>query len=428
MDSGRKTHEVFRKGLGGRMVLAAMLLLGLVALGCQNATEPQRPQPPTDKASGQLAQKPTRSAESAQEKTVALAQGKLSDSADATSSAPGEAGPGPTSGKTEPQAALPPEDLLGKTPPGQEKQKVSPSSQEPIPSTPPDSKTMTSKQTPEEEESAFDPKEIQRRRKMIEEEMARQEAEWREKQKKRIAELGPPLLENADKLIRLHPVFPVWTDPQQKRVVMVGEVCKRQGPLEMFACLRRTKEHESIVVVDTTARIVHAGLLAVGAQNGRPVQYDPVYRPATGDEIEVTVVWKDKEGRQHTARAQEWVRHIGSKKAMEHPWVFAGSVFSKSEETGEISYMADGGDFICVSNFGTAMLDLPVASSNLNAELEFEAFTERIPPEGTPVTLILTPKKKTVGPGPSAKPSEPSPKAPEPKAQPHGSSPEKPAS
>lgn len=268
----------------------------------------------------------------------------------------------------------------------------------------------------QEEESAFDPKEIERRRKMIEEEMARQEAEWREKQKKRIAELGPPLVENADKLIRLHPVFPVWADRENKRIVMVGEVCKRQGLLEMFACLRRTKEHESIVVVDTTAQIVHAGLLAVGAQTGRPVQYQPTYRPASGDEIEVTVSWKDKDGKLQTARAQDWVRHAGTKKPMEHPWVFAGSVFAKSEETGQVSYMADGGDFICVSNFPTAMLDLPVASSNLNAELEFEAFTERIPPEGTPVTVILTPKKKTgretsaeksPAPQPAPAPSEP---------------------
>jgi uncharacterized small protein (DUF1192 family) len=436
MGSGRKTQEVFREGLGGRMVLAAMFLLGLAALGCQQAPEAQRPQPPPAKASGQPAQKPTPSTESDLEKPLARteekalpgAKAKPSASAEASPSGSGEAAPGPASGKTEPQAVVPPEDLLGKTPSGPEKPKIFPSSREPIHSTPPDSKTMTSNQTPEEEENPFDPKEIERRRKMIEEEMERLEAEWREKQKKRIAELGPPLVENADKLIRLHPVFPVWADRDNKRIILVGEVCKREGLLEMFACLRRTKEHESIVVVDTTAQIVHAGLLAIGAEAGRPVQFQPTYRPATGDEIEVTVVWKDKEGRQHTARAQDWVRHTGTKKPMEHPWVFAGSMFSRSEETGQVSYMADGGDFICVSNFPTAMLDLPVASSNLNAELEFEAFTERIPPEGTPVTLILTPKKKTGGPGSSTKPSEPSPKASEPKAQLHGSSPEKPVS
>lgn len=243
-------------------------------------------------------------------------------------------------------------------------------------------------------DDAFSLEEIEKRRKLIEEEMAKQEAEWREKQKQRIAELGPPLIENAGKLVRLDPVFPVWADRENKRVVMVGEVCKREGPLEMFACLRRTKEHESIVVVDTRAQVVHAGLLAVGAKQGTPVRYDPEYRAATGDEIEVTVSWKDKQGKVQTARAQDWVRHGGTKKAMEHPWVFAGSMLYKDEVTGETRYMADGGDFVCVSNFGTAMLDLPVQSSSLNRELEFEAFTDRIPDEGTPVTLIMAPKKK----------------------------------
>ena len=38
-------------------------------------------------------------------------------------------------------------------------------------------------------------------------------------------------------------------------------------------------------------------------------------------------------------------------------------------------------------------MDLPVESSDANADLMFKAFTERIPPLGTPVTLVLTVKK-----------------------------------
>jgi hypothetical protein len=45
-----------------------------------------------------------------------------------------------------------------------------------------------------------------------------------------------------------------------------------------------------------------------------------------------------------------------------------------------------------VSNFTTATLDLPVASPQANADLTFRAFTERIPPLGTPVRLVLAPK------------------------------------
>jgi hypothetical protein len=117
-----------------------------------------------------------------------------------------------------------------------------------------------------------------------------------------------------------------------------------------------------------------------------------VYAPATGTQIDVTVVWKDKDGKRLSAPAQDWVQDVATKKAMAHTWVFAGSGLWKNEDTGEDYYLAEGGDFICVSNFPGAMLDLPVESSQANEALLFRAFAERIPPLGTPVTVILTPK------------------------------------
>ena len=106
--------------------------------------------------------------------------------------------------------------------------------------------------------------------------------------------------------------------------------------------------------------------------------------------VDITVVWKDEHGQgSRRPAAQEWVRQMETGKAMDHAWVFAGSRFFKDEETGKEYYIANGGDFISVSNFPSAMLDLPVQSSQDNAQLQFEAFTERIPPRGTPVTMIL---------------------------------------
>ena len=201
-----------------------------------------------------------------------------------------------------------------------------------------------------------------------------------------------PLVDRPERLQRLDPKDPVWFDKQGQRVVMTGQICGREVPLEMFACLRGTKEHEAIVVVDAKAYVVHAGLVAAGADPGNPVQFYPEYVPAKGPEIEVTVVWEDEKGQRRIARGQDWIRNAETRKAMEYPWVFAGSQFTKDEQTGREFYLADGGDFICVSNFPSAMLDLPIKSSDSNTALLFEAFTERIPPLGTPVTLILTAK------------------------------------
>lgn len=106
---------------------------------------------------------------------------------------------------------------------------------------------------------------------------------------------------------RLSPEYDVWIDPKKKRVVMDGTVCLRQGNLEMFACLKGTKEHESVVFVDTKAFIVHAGLLAVGAKPGSPARFQPEYRPATGTPVDITLVWTDERGTVQRERAQQWV-------------------------------------------------------------------------------------------------------------------------
>jgi hypothetical protein len=130
----------------------------------------------------------------------------------------------------------------------------------------------------------------------------------------------------------------------------------------------------------------------VGAVPGRPVQFDPTYRPAEGPVVDIYLLWRDAQGNKRTARAQEWVRNTKTQKAMEQEWVFPGSGFFTDEETGKRHYYAEQGDLICVSNFATAMLDVPIASSATNDQLMFEAFTENVPPKGTKVRLVLIPR------------------------------------
>lgn len=185
-----------------------------------------------------------------------------------------------------------------------------------------------------------------------------------------------------------------WMDRENKRVIVDARVSLRRGLLEMFACPPNTKEHESIVAVDSPAFVLHAGLLAVGAEPGTPVQFTPEYKVPTGTEIEIEVQWQDKDGQQHTARAQDWIRDARTKKPMALPWVFAGSGFWRDEETGDTGYLAEAGDLVCVANFSTAMLDVPAQLTSDNSGLLFEAYTERIPPLGWPVRLVFKPLLK----------------------------------
>ncbi|MEO1498320.1 MAG: YdjY domain-containing protein [Planctomycetota bacterium] len=203
---------------------------------------------------------------------------------------------------------------------------------------------------------------------------------------------------------RLDPEQSVWVDTKAALVYVDGEVTQREGVLEMFACPKSTKEHESVVAVDADAFLVHTALLTIGAEPGSPVKFDPEYEPPRGAGIRVEVRWTDAAGDARTARAQDWVRNIDTGAAMRLPFVFAGSLFRVDPQTGEQEYLADYGDLICVSNFGTAMLDVPAPSTQSNAGLLFEPFTERVPPLGTPVRLVLGIEDETEAAAPQAGP------------------------
>ncbi|GIW99336.1 MAG: hypothetical protein KatS3mg111_2669 [Pirellulaceae bacterium] len=84
-------------------------------------------------------------------------------------------------------------------------------------------------------------------------------------------------------MTRLDPHSRVWVDRQKKRLVVDGYIALNAGQLEMFACLVGTKEHESVVAVFSKALVVHAGLLAIGAEPGHPVRWEPQFEPPTGE-------------------------------------------------------------------------------------------------------------------------------------------------
>lgn len=193
-------------------------------------------------------------------------------------------------------------------------------------------------------------------------------------------------------LKRLHPTSDVWVDAKLKRVVLGARVCLREGPLEMFACKVDSKEHESVVHVRTEAFVMHTALLAVGAEVGGPVRFQPEFKPPTGTVIDVVAYWTDAGGQRRKMDARQWVREFRSRKPLTTSWVFSGSTFWENPETGQRRYMAEDGNLICVANFPDATLDLPLESSQANAELVFEAHTENIPPVGTPVHLLLIPR------------------------------------
>ncbi len=75
-------------------------------------------------------------------------------------------------------------------------------------------------------------------------------------------------------------------------------------------------------------------------------------------------------------------------------FVFAGSYQFVPEGTNKKLYAAEGGQLICVANFGSSMIDVKEASSANNGGQSYEAWADHVPPRGTPVVVELIPRKK----------------------------------
>jgi len=165
-----------------------------------------------------------------------------------------------------------------------------------------------------------------------------------------------------------------------------------RGGLEMFICPVNTKEHESVIAAHSTAAEVHAALLAIGAEPGKPVQWEPVPKGASGSVIEVRVTWLDPNSKRPMTRwGKELVRNYRDGTGLAHDWVFGGSILERDPESGDSYYYADSGPLLCVSNFATACIDINVSSSAVDGNLLYEAFTENLPPKDTKVYVQLIP-------------------------------------
>jgi len=193
------------------------------------------------------------------------------------------------------------------------------------------------------------------------------------------------------KTVPITPNIVLEIEGKKRRVLLATSVCLQRGPLEQLLTRQDTKEHEAILSADIDVRDLHKALLLSGARAGSPVQFDPKYRPASGQTIKITCQYQQK-GKTITVNAQEWVRDVNTKKPLRHEWVFSGSrLVSNPLAPNELIFLANDGDVVCVSNFESALLDLPILSSETNADLAFEANPERIPPVGTKVTVIFEP-------------------------------------
>jgi len=185
----------------------------------------------------------------------------------------------------------------------------------------------------------------------------------------------------------------VRLDVARRRVSFDAEVCLREGVLEFFLCYGGTKAHESVLQTRAKPSHLHAALLLLGLTPGKPARWSGQHQgaqflPPAGAGLKISLAWKDKQGKARQADVGDWLKGAGDRK-IDPPkqWVFVGSDILPDGR-----YWADAdGEVISLTNFASAVIDVPFKSSHANDLREFFADPAAIPPVGTKVRLVLTP-------------------------------------
>jgi squalene-hopene/tetraprenyl-beta-curcumene cyclase len=206
--------------------------------------------------------------------------------------------------------------------------------------------------------------------------------------------------------------FPGVTINVQERCVDVeSAVCLHRGALELVACAKGTKEHESIVAVAAKPMHIHAALLLLGAKPGNPATRqqlgDQAGRwidvPPSGGPVDVFLVLKSGEGEivEHPIsdfiapsdkRSNDSAAADQEARFPTHTFLFAGSVLY-GDGPGPRRYLSDeSGNVISLSTFGDELLCLPAIHSQDNDALRWQVNATNLPPVGSNVTLRLRPR------------------------------------
>ena len=209
-------------------------------------------------------------------------------------------------------------------------------------------------------------------------------------------------------------------DFEKRCVDLEGTICIDRGFLELVACTKGTKEHESIVAIKARPMHVHAALLALGTTNGNPAMRKRVdgektrwvSLPPRGDRIHVYLAFKNSSGKMVERPVSDFITRSKGQRAeidvlndrrekgeaskgnkFPNTFLFAGSRL-RDNGKGPRQYLADlSGHVISIATFGDELLCLPGIQSHANGALTWQVDSTHLPKVGTKITLRLRPKK-----------------------------------
>ena len=223
----------------------------------------------------------------------------------------------------------------------------------------------------------------------------------------------PELSPGAEEALRKLNLPGIKLNLKERCIDVNATVCLHEGLLELVACTKGSKEHESILSIAARPMHIHAAMLLIGAKPGTPAMRKARDEARTrwvsvepaGDPISVSLVFPDSKGKpqEHPiskfispAQPDEIVGVLTKKKLETFPasFLFAGSHLVE-DGPGPKKYVCEqSGNVISISTFGDELLCLPGIHGHQNDGLSWQVNPEGLPKIGKRVILRLRPKAK----------------------------------
>ena len=192
----------------------------------------------------------------------------------------------------------------------------------------------------------------------------------------------------------------VTLDKKSREIRFPTKVNMDQGLLEYLIVLAKGKVHESLLVTEISPTHLNLAftllryspspeLFSLTDENGRVIEEHPKVSDTVkaGARIAIDLEWIDK-GKTRRIAANEWIQHIVTSAHMKAgPWLYTGADIQEGKYIPEIT-----GDLCAIMVDPGGITNYP---GDDNGDNVWFAFPKRVPPVGTPVTVIISPYTKT---------------------------------
>lgn len=162
--------------------------------------------------------------------------------------------------------------------------------------------------------------------------------------------------------------------------------------LEMFVTAPDSREHESIVVASIKPSLLHAALLAAGAEPGSPIALREGKQVAAhGDRVQIFITTLDEEQPDDFIPIESWVIHRDTDETLDADLAWTGFVFAGSR-LDKVGYAADrAGTLVSLTSFGDEVI-APTWTLSNQADVDepvWIANRELVPKRGTPIRIRI---------------------------------------